>query len=151
MSRWPVRTLAERFMEKVQVGDGCWEWQGSLNNKGYGKITVLVDGKWAALYAHRVAWFTATGVWPDLQVLHECDNPKCVKFEHLFLGNQLDNVQDCIEKGRFRNGRDTQVVCKRGHDLMGENVYLNAGKRHCRTCRKEWKREKRRATKRSLY
>jgi hypothetical protein len=33
-----------------------------------------------------------------LFVLHRCDNRKCVR--HLFLGTQLDNVRDCIAKGR---------------------------------------------------
>ena len=139
------RPLASRFYDKILIGHGCWEWTGCINNHGYGKIMVLVGEEYKAALAHRVSWFLETGSWPERNVLHECDNPKCVRPDHLFLGNQLDNVHDCISKGRFRNGRESQTKCKRGHDLSGTNVYLKSGRRYCRACRTAWKKEHRHA------
>lgn len=96
-------TDAERFWTKVRRGDGCWEWTGSRNRPGrYGRV--LWRGK--RLLAHRVAWTVAGGEVPDgLRVLHRCDNPICVRPEHLFLGTQADNVADMIAKGRAKNQR----------------------------------------------
>lgn len=47
-----------------------------------------------------MSWFLHTGEWPDLLVLHSCDNPSCVRFDHLFLGTYQDNVDDMDRKGR---------------------------------------------------
>jgi hypothetical protein len=37
-----------------------------------------------------------------MKVLHHCDNPRCVRFSHLFLGTQKDNIDDMFAKGRNR-------------------------------------------------
>jgi len=52
--------------------------------------------------AHRVSWEKANGrEIPDgLMVLHKCDNPLCVRPEHLFLGTASDNARDMLKKMR---------------------------------------------------
>jgi hypothetical protein len=91
--------LRRRFEAKVDRSGECHLWTGS-KPKGYGLIQVKRDGKWSAEIASRVAWFLCTGEWPTLHVLHRCDNPPCVRFDHLFLGTHAENVADMNTKGR---------------------------------------------------
>jgi hypothetical protein len=93
-----------RFLKRLRVtGGGCWEWTGATVPGGYGRLRG--DDARSTL-AHRAAWLWANGPFPDgLKVCHRCDNPPCCNPEHLFLGTQLENMRDCVAKGRFRGGR----------------------------------------------
>lgn len=90
--------LAERIWSRVVVSHaGCWEWQGGRKRHGYGRVRI--DG--ASTGAHRVAWTLANGPVPEgLHVLHRCDNPPCIRPDHLFLGTPADNAEDRTAKGR---------------------------------------------------
>lgn len=91
-------TLVELFERHVSRDvNGCWLWTGSRNSGGYGVMKRL--GKQVS--AHRISWQLARGtIPPDLHVLHRCDNPACVRPEHLFLGTNQDNIADRIAKQR---------------------------------------------------
>lgn len=101
------RTLKERFQEKVQLpeGEGCWLWIGARDAKGYGMIGSGHGGP--NLRAHRASWELHYGsIPPELQVCHHCDNPSCVRPDHLFLGTRSDNLQDASRKGRLNFQKD---------------------------------------------
>jgi hypothetical protein len=53
--------------------------------------------------AHRFSYTITFGPIPKgQQVMHRCDNKKCVRPEHLRLGTQKDNLHDMYAKGRAR-------------------------------------------------
>lgn len=96
-----TKSLPDRFWPRVgnPLTDGCWEWVGQTNRNGYGVLWVLEEGK--QRLAHRISWTINVGPIPNgICVLHRCDNPRCVNPEHLFLGTQTDNLDDCTSKGR---------------------------------------------------
>lgn len=67
------------------------------SNFGYPRIT----RNGLRTSAHRWAYTSFVGDIPEgMQVLHRCDNPKCINVDHLFLGTPLDNMRDKCSKGR---------------------------------------------------
>jgi len=96
-----TRPLQERFWEKVQKTDGCWIWIAARLPQGYGIFCLKKGGR--PFRAHRLAYeFTYGPFNPELWVLHRCDNPPCVRPDHLFLGTAQDNYADANAKGRLR-------------------------------------------------
>ena len=109
-----VDRIGALFWDKVEKTDGCWVWKRSVNKGGYGQFAYWNGEKTRSILAHRMAWLLATGALPDephAHILHHCDNKICVRPDHLFLGDDRDNMQDLLKKGRFpsrkgeRNGR----------------------------------------------
>jgi hypothetical protein len=121
MSRWGG--LWERFDANVEKRNGCWLWQGSITDMGYGSIF----GQGRRRYAHRLMWERTFGPIPVGQcVLHHCDNPRCVNPSHLFLGTKADNTRDMWSKGR-QGGSPARNAVKHLCDCHG--FPLNAERR----------------------
>lgn len=79
--------------------NGCIHWLGYKTQKGYGVIRYKNDH--TKTTAHRIAWVLKRGdIPPEISVLHRCDNPSCVNADHLFLGTDLENTADMVNKGR---------------------------------------------------
>jgi hypothetical protein len=108
--------LWRRFWAKVDrdgpihpdLGTACWLWTGLRDKDGYGKIGWNYKGN---IRTHRLGWELQYGeaVPAGLQVCHKCDNPSCVRGDHLFIGTNRDNKADSVRKKRHgygeRNGR----------------------------------------------
>lgn len=120
-----------RFEDRVLLDDGCWEWTGGRTTAGYGEC--WVDRK--VTYAHRAAYELWVGpIPPGASVLHRCDNPGCVRPDHLFVGDHNDNMADMTAKGRHWASQVTH--CRKGHPFAGDNLYVDRdGHRYCRACR----------------
>lgn len=112
-----------RFWKKVQRTDYCWTWTGRPNEKGYGRFGI----NYRNVFAHRFSWLITHGDIPEgLNVLHKCDNPICVRPDHLFLGTIADNNEDMRSKGRAAPMPKTPNIGRfqRGGRMSGENHHL---------------------------
>ena len=116
------RGFATRFWARVRKRKrGCWEWQGYRAPSGYGVLQARKIHD-APLLAHRVAWRLRRGPIPDgAHVLHRCDNPRCVRLSHLFLGTQSDNNADRQSKGRTASGDSNGARTKPGRNPFVRN------------------------------
>jgi hypothetical protein len=88
-----------RFYNNVKIDEqtGCHIYIGGKNKTGYGVMKIGHK----QIRAHRIAWYLNNGkILNELCVLHKCDNRICVNPDHLFLGTQIDNIKDMVNKGR---------------------------------------------------
>lgn len=100
-----AETLEDRLWRNVDTSggpDACWPWTNKNTLRGYGRIGWMKK----RYFAHRLAFLFSSG--EDLRdvelVMHTCDNPPCCNPRHLRRGTALENMRDCISKGRHSHG-----------------------------------------------
>jgi hypothetical protein len=115
----------------VKREDGCWEWTGSRNSKGYGWFWNGTKN----VRAHRWHYEQVMGLVPDgMQLAHTCNNTWCVRIDHLRISTARANIFD-----KFVD----YTHCKKGHELTGtRNGKHGHPVRYCTECARE--RDKRR-------
>lgn len=138
------------------VDTPCDEWTTSLDKKGYGRITIDYRLRRTFL-VHRIVWMQTHG-HTDLDIIHICDNPSCIRLDHLHAATRAENNADMKAKGRMSkppawSGTPAQLAsakamarrkaeenakkthCPHGHPYSGNNLIRRSGKRFCRACR----------------
>lgn len=93
-------TLDKKLNENTfpEPNSGCWLWGGYSNSKGYG----LMYSYGITILSHRYSYECHNKVKlkkSDL-VLHKCNNTYCVNPQHLTIGTQSENMQQCFREGR---------------------------------------------------
>lgn len=111
--------------------DGCWIWLGPKYRGTYGKFMA----KRRHILAHRASYEVSVGPIPQGFVIdHLCRIPLCINPAHLEAVSNKENLLRGIGCAAI-NSRKTH--CVRGHELIGDNLYIYYGKRICKQCRRE--------------
>ncbi len=101
--------LLERLWAYTDIrgNDDCWPWLGPIVRPSfpYGSMKLKIGDRHCSMNAHRFMWLVEHPLeeLPE-SVCHSCDNSMCINPKHLFAGTQIDNIRDCISKGRNARG-----------------------------------------------
>ena len=79
-------------------GSPCWEWDGYISPKGYGRFSMRVPTKpYPVLFAaHRELAVLALGkpLPPDTTIEHACTLPWCIHWLHFETATRAENSRD---------------------------------------------------------
>lgn len=98
-----------RFWRKVSLsspserypGIGkCWIWEGAKTKEGYGKFTHSGKSHGAQRMSFEIH---ERKLKQGEYACHKCDNPSCVRPDHIFPADQKGNLEDMTRKGRRVN------------------------------------------------
>lgn len=127
-------SVAARMVRYVnrEAPNGCWEWIGGGDQKGYGIIRAG-DARNGSRRAHRVSYELHRGPIPGgLTIDHLCRNRRCINPDHLEAVTSRVNTM----RGNGIGVRNAAVThCPYKHPYSEENTKIDSrGRRRCRTC-----------------
>lgn len=98
-----TRPDIDKLMEQVEYDpeSGCLVYTGYVGPNGYGRATI--NGKRDTIHRHAHRIFI--GPIPDgLNILHACDNRRCIHPGHISAGTQQENIAQAVARGRMSYG-----------------------------------------------
>lgn len=132
---YPKFTVAQKIARKsMLLDDGCVEWLGWRDKKGYGYFEH--DGRRGVL-VHRAIYIETHGpLDASTQVHHQCRNKSCVNVEHLVALTAAEHAAEHLHD-----------ECAHGHPFSPDNTYVYPdGTRRCMECHRQqqaarWRRK----------
>ena len=124
----------ERLLSKIQIDDktGCWNWTGSISQKGYGRIAYKYAKGWS-FEAYRLSYmlFKKTVLSSKLQIDHICENKRCCNPEHL---REVTQQQNILRGASVIAVNSRKTHCPKDHEYTVKNTRWYKNTRFCRKC-----------------
>lgn len=106
----------ERFNKNIEKTSSCWLWKGSIDKYGYGYLYDSVRKK--AIKAHRLSILIRDGcLSKNSLVLHKCNVKNCVNPDHLYCGDNFDNMRDRLVDGKYYQNHNGKTILNRNQVL----------------------------------
>jgi 5-methylcytosine-specific restriction endonuclease McrA len=99
--------IAARFWPRVVKGPLCWIWVGGYFTNGY-RLTFR-SREWMEIRPASCGNWCVDRSPPASTCCTPCDNPSCVRPDHLWLGTHADNMAD-IARTRYAEHRDEIIA-----------------------------------------
>ena len=107
----------DSYNDRVDTTGNCWTWTGARHVQGYGFVSIRNDqtNASAMTVAHRVALMIELDreLTRDEYIVHKCDNPLCVRPDHLKITDKLGKSQHNIALGKYANRGKTNTGMKK--------------------------------------
>ena len=127
----------KRFWDKVDVKENneCWNWK-AVKSGNYGMFWY----KNKMVLSHRMAYALEHNNLSIINhnknyhknnnnfecVLHHCDNPLCCNPNHMYIGNNKDNINDKVTRKRSQK----MIGSLNGHSKITEQDVINIRKEY---------------------
>jgi len=113
---WPGKT----------IDTSCRLWP--VQRDGHGRPRRRRNGKWVLHVRWLAAQIYGCDAIENMIVMHLCDQPSCVRFDHLYVGTQADNNADRAAKARNGNmNGERSGMAKLTNEQVVEMRRLRAG------------------------
>ncbi len=133
MGRLQKVTAIEYFWKRAVTSPDCWQWAGTISDKGYGILSLASELHPRRCRAARFAYSYFIGPIPEGMVIdHLCRNRGCVNPFHLEAISNKENIMRGICPSSI-NAKKTQ--CYRGHPYSPQTLKVfRDGFRRCFEC-----------------
>lgn len=116
-------TEVQRFYDRTQMSQDCWQWTGHVMNAGYGSFATskgtTLSHRWS--YEHFI-----DEIPPKVTVDHLCRNKLCVNPDHMELVTRTENIKRAGLTGiAKREAKKTH--CPKGHSYLEHGVVYKNG------------------------
>lgn len=86
------------------------------------QLVRMVGGVKRKVYKHRIVYSEYHNIpleqMEGLVIRHTCDNGLCMNVDHMLLGTQLENIQDCVDRARTPMGERNPRAVLSEQDIL---------------------------------